>query len=193
MDFYKISLLCLVVAASGCSITPYRNDFACALQDDYGKCIDVQGAYNEAVTGKDSGAPRLSRKGDQVEPTTTPSGVVMSPTSGRGNPQTSGDTTMAVSPNTDEYGAYRTAVYQQMRGMLTTPTTPMVRPATTVRTLIISYANRQDRSRLYMPRYVFSISEGPQFVMGEYLNRRSELLPESVVKVSQDSMTKDTH
>ncbi|MCH9674340.1 MAG: TraV family lipoprotein [Gammaproteobacteria bacterium] len=193
MRFYKISLLCLVVGAAGCSVTPYRNDFACALQDDYGKCIDVQGAYNEAVTGKDSGAPRLSRKGDQVQPMATPSGVVMSPTSGRGSSQTNGDTTMAVTPHMDEYGAYRSAVYQQMRTMLTTPTTPMVKPATTVRTLIISYANRQDRSRLYMPRYVFSISEGPQFVMGEYLNRRPELVPDSVVKVSQESMTKDTH
>ena len=100
---------------------------------------------------------------------------------------------MAASQDADQYGAYRSAVYQQMRSMLTTPTTPMVRPAQTVRTLIISYANREDRSRLYMPRYVFSIAEGPQFVMGEYLNRRSELVPESVVSVSQDSMTQDTH
>ncbi|MCR9260877.1 MAG: TraV family lipoprotein [Pseudomonadaceae bacterium] len=189
MRLYKISLVSLLIGASGCSITPYRDNFACALQDDYGKCIDVQGAYNEAVTGQDSGASKLRKRGDQVQPTTTPTGDVMRPTRG----SSGGDTTTAVTSGMDEYGAYRSAVYQHMRSLLNTPTTPMVRPATTIRTLIISYANRENPRRLYMPRYVFSISQGPQFVMGEYLNRRTELMPESVVKVSQESMTKDTH
>lgn len=193
MACYRHLILLIVIGTAGCSVTPYRNDFACALQDDYGKCIDVQGAYNEAVTGQDSGAPRLSKKGKQVQPTVTAPGHVTRPTSGPSQSTSDSDATLAISPDADQYGAYQTAVYQQMRSMLTTPTTPMVRPAQTVRTLIISYANRENKSRLYMPRYVFSIAEGPQFVMGEYLNRRAELVPDSLVTVSQESMTKDTH
>lgn len=192
MHFSKAILLIAIVATAGCSVTPYRNDFACALKDDYGKCIDMAGAYEEAVTGRDSGAPRLSKKGKAVEPVTTPVGVTASPTAAP--VQSSPDSAaLAVSAAADEFGAYRAAVYQQMRGMLTNPTAPMIRPARTVRTLIISYENRENRNRLYMPRYVFSISEESQFVMGEYLNRRSDLVPASVVQVSEDSMQKDVH
>ncbi len=194
MRYFKGVTLLLVVLTSGCSITPYRGEFACSLKDDYGKCIDVHGAYNEAVTGVDSGAPRLSRKGKQVEPLVTPPSSSQAPRIQNNSASPiPGDLTLAVNANTDEYGAYRSAVYQQMRAMLASPTSPMVRPAQTVRTLIISYSNRRDSRRLYMPRYVFSISEGPQFVMGEYLNHRSDLIPTSVVKVSQESMMKGTH
>ncbi len=69
----------------------------------------------------------------------------------------------------------------------------MVRAPQTVRTLILSYEKRDDSSRLYMPRYVFSISEGPSFVLGQYLDRSADLLPGSVVNVSQDDLTKDRH
>ncbi len=67
-------LIAIVLLTGACGTTPYREEFACALQDDYGKCIDVQGAYQEAVTGVDSGAARLSRKGRPVEPLQTAAG-----------------------------------------------------------------------------------------------------------------------
>jgi conjugal transfer pilus assembly protein TraV len=38
-----------------------------------------------------------------------------------------------------------------------------------VRTLILPYADRKRPDRLYMPRYVYSILERPQWVVGDYL------------------------
>ncbi len=181
-------LIAIVMMSSACGTTPYREDFACSLKDDYGTCIDVQGAYREAVNGVDSGAARLSQKGKPVEPlqrtaSTSANGVATNDANWTGN----------ISADLDHYGAYRSALYQQLRSMLRAPATPMVRAPQTVRTLILSYEKRDDSSRLYMPRYVFSISEGPSFVLGQYLDRSADLLPGSVVNVTQDDLTKDRH
>ncbi len=181
-------LIAIVMMSSACGTTPYREDFACSLKDDYGKCIDVQGAYREAVNGVDSGAPRLSQNGRPVEPL---QGTAS--TSANGAAASDANWTSNTSADLDHYGAYRSALYEELRSMLRAPATPMVRAPQTIRTLILSYEKRDDRSRLYMPRYVFSISEGPSFVLGQYLDRSADLLPGSVVNVTQDDLTKDRH
>ncbi len=188
MRFSNDMLLAIVMMTSACGSTPYREDFACSLKDDYGKCIDLQGAYREAVNGVDSGAARLSQKGKPVEP-------LQGTASTSANDAAASDAnwTSNTSADLDHYGAYRSALYQQLRSMLRAPTTPMIRAPRTVRTLILSYEKRDDSSRLYMPRYVFSIHQGPSFVLGQYLDRNADLLPSSVVNVSQDDLTKDRH
>ncbi|KAA1139575.1 TraV family lipoprotein, partial [Citrobacter portucalensis] len=40
---------------TGCYILPFHNDFACNLEDGYGKCISSDDAYTEATTGADMG------------------------------------------------------------------------------------------------------------------------------------------
>jgi conjugal transfer pilus assembly protein TraV len=45
----------------------------------------------------------------------------------------------------------------------------MLRQGRTVRTLILPYADRTRPDRLYMPRFVYSIVESPQWVVGDYL------------------------
>ncbi len=184
-------LIAIVMMSSACGSTPYREEFACSLKDDYGKCIDVQGAYREAVNGVDSGAPRLSQKGKPVEPPQKAASTARAPVSGAA--ASDANWTSNISADLDHYGAYRSALYQQLRSMLRAPATPMVRAPQTVRTLILSYEKRDDSSRLYMPRYVFSIHQGPSFVLGQYLDRSADLLPSSVVNVSQDDLTKDRH
>jgi conjugal transfer pilus assembly protein TraV len=42
----------------------------------------------------------------------------------------------------------------------------MLKPARTVRTLILPYADRQRPDRLYMPRYIYSIVDKPVWVVG---------------------------
>jgi conjugal transfer pilus assembly protein TraV len=42
----------------------------------------------------------------------------------------------------------------------------MLKPARTVRTLILPYADRQRPDRLYMPRYVYSVIDKPVWVVG---------------------------
>ena len=190
MRFSNGILLAIVMMTSACGSTPYREDFACSLKDDYGKCIDVQGAYREAVNGIDSGAPRLSQKRRPVEPLQRTANTARASANGVAASDVNWTGRGA---DLDHYGAYRSALYQQLRSMLRAPTTPMIRAPQTVRTLILSYEKRDDSSRLYMPRYVFSISEGPSFVLGQYLDRSADLLPSSVVNVSQDDLSKDRH
>lgn len=184
---YNGALITVLMLISACGTLPYREDFACALQDDYGKCIDVEGAYLEAVTGADSGAPRLSPDGKAVEPLQSSANQMAGPMAAV---DVQGSTS---SPNADAYGAYRAALYQEMQSLLAQPATPVVRAPRTVRTLILSYQDRDDKKRLYMPRYVFSIVEGPSFVLGQYLDRRAELLPATIVTISQDDLAKDNH
>jgi len=49
------------------------------------------------------------------------------------------------------------------------PVTPMLRPGRAIRTLILPYADRERPDRLYMPRYIYSILDKPQWVVGDYL------------------------
>ncbi|MEM6415481.1 MAG: TraV family lipoprotein [Pseudomonadota bacterium] len=67
------------------------------------------------------------------------------------------------------YDGYQEAVYSQLKTMIERPVTPMVAPAKTIRTLILPYTDNQSEGRLYMPRYVFSVLQGPKFVLGDYL------------------------
>src|SRR3546814_17845106 len=64
------------------------------------------------------------------------------------------------------YGSYRDSVYHELKGLIEAPVTPMLKPARTVRTLILPYADRQRPDRLYMPRYVYSIVDTPVWVVG---------------------------
>ena len=56
-----------------------------------------------------------------------------------------------------------------LQGLIEQPVTPMLKPPRSVRTLILPYADRQRPDRLYMPRYVYSLVERPQWVVGDYL------------------------
>ena len=67
------------------------------------------------------------------------------------------------------YLGYRDSVYRELQGLVEAPVTPMLRPGRTIRTLILPYADRERPDRLYMPRYVYSILDKPQWVVGDYL------------------------
>src|SRR3546814_19516788 len=64
------------------------------------------------------------------------------------------------------YGSYRDSVYHELKGLIEAPVTPMLKPARTVRTLILPSADRQRPDRLYMPRYVYSVIAKPVWVVG---------------------------
>ena len=143
-----------VALLSGCaSFLPYEDDFACK-NDDHGKCIHPEAAYREAVaaTSPDVGS-------GEVEVSTKRR--VKAGQKNRQGP----DLVLA----SGGYEGYQDAIYDQLSVMIDEPVTPMVAPAKTVRTLILPYADENAQGRLYMPRYVFSLLEGPKFVLGDYL------------------------
>ncbi|MBB6117754.1 conjugal transfer pilus assembly protein TraV [Rahnella inusitata] len=139
---------------SGCGILPYHNDFACKLEDGYGKCISSDAAYDEAVTGADYGHE------------ITEDGVKNDPKGSAANSAASKATPVATPDKA--YETYRDRVYKQTAKLIDEPQTPVVRKPTIVRTLIMSYSPGLDSQIAYMPRYVYSMLEGPKFVLSQY-------------------------
>lgn len=153
-----LSLLLVTAVLSGCSMLPYESGSSCTMQKKYGKCIDVEGAYKEAVTGEDSGAPELHKLSDGKSKRTKQSDAVIKVETEKSNVIRAND-----------YRGYQDARYQTLTDIISEPNAPMLSPPRTVRTLIISYTPNQDKKRLYMPRYVYSIIEESEFVLGQYL------------------------
>ncbi len=148
-----------VAALGGCAtigsiMSPYSEKFSCK-NSDHGQCIHPEKAYSDAVAGAASRSdPGVTR--DKALLRNAPNPAAGGNRSGR---QTSGSA----------YAGYRESVYRELQGLIEQPATPMLKPPRTVRTLILPYADQHRPDRLYMQRYVFSILERPQWVVGDYL------------------------
>lgn len=141
-------------ATIGSVMSPYSEKFSCK-NDDHGQCIHPEKAYADAVAGaKSRSDPAVTRDKAMLRGTPDAPG-----TAGRGDRS-------AVSSG---YAGYRESVYRELQGLIDQPATPMLKPPRTVRTLILPYADQHRPDRLYMQRYVFSILERPQWVVGDYL------------------------
>lgn len=148
-----LGLAALPVLLTGCAplgalMSPYSEKFSCK-NDDHGQCIHPERAYEDARAG----APSKSQA--QV----TNDRAMLKARSDRSAP----------APNDTAYSGYRASLYRELQGLIDAPVTPMLRPARTVRTLILPYADRQRPDRLYMPRYVYSILDRPEWVIGSGL------------------------
>jgi conjugal transfer pilus assembly protein TraV len=138
-------------AAVGSMMSPYPEKFSCK-NDDHGQCIHPERAYEDALVGTASKSdPAVSTKAGAKAPSTPA-------TRQRPNPPAA-------------YEGYRDSVYRELKSLIDEPVTPMLRPARTVRTLILPYADRTRPDRLYMPRYVYSILDRPSWVVGGTLVR----------------------
>jgi conjugal transfer pilus assembly protein TraV len=124
---------------------PYSEKFDCK-NSDHGQCVHPDKAYTDAVAG-------VATKSD---PKVTNDKRMLRDAPAR--PARPGAATA--------YGSYRDSVYAELKGLIDAPVTPMLKPARTVRTLILPYADRQRPDRLYMPRYVYSVVDRPIWVVG---------------------------
>ncbi|WP_278374403.1 TraV family lipoprotein [Sphingobium xenophagum] len=137
-------------ATLGSIMSPYSEKFSCK-NDDHGQCIHPEKAYADAVAGATS----------KSDPAVTRDKAML---------RDRGDRRSAGSRSSEQaYAGYRESVYRELQGLIDQPVTPMLKPARTVRTLILPYADQHRPDRLYMQRYVFSILERPQWVVGDYL------------------------
>jgi conjugal transfer pilus assembly protein TraV len=140
----------LILLLTGCAplgslMSPYSETFSCK-NDDHGQCIHPSQAYEDARAGIASRSdPAVTNDRDMLKDKS-------------GNPPMRG----AV----NAYGSYRASLYRELQGLIDAPVTPMLKPARTIRTLILPYADPQRPERLYMPRYVFSILDRPEWVVG---------------------------
>ncbi|WP_176590652.1 TraV family lipoprotein [Sphingobium sp. EM0848] len=150
-----IFALSALVTVTGCAtigsmMSPYSEKFSCK-NDDHGQCIHPERAYEDAVAGTPSKSdPRVTNDKAMLHGKHAMSRI------GKGVQRA----------GADAWGSYRDSVYQELKGLIDAPTTPMLKPARTVRTLILPYADRQRPDRLYMPRYVYSVVDRPVWVVG---------------------------
>lgn len=144
----SIAVFAASLLATGCStFLPYKDDFACK-NKDWGKCIHPADAYREAAAAT---APDATKDAGETRAT--------APRRNRRD----------APPLRAGYEGYTEASYAELASLIEQPVAPMVAPARTVRTLILAYSDKGSSGRLYMPRFVYSVLEGPRFVLGDYL------------------------
>lgn len=129
----------LLLLISGCSILPYESEFQCPNVAGTGKCVGVDQAYEEAANG--SADSPVAQSNDTTSHAHTDSALV----------------------------DYEDAQFMALSRLLREPETPVVQQAKVVRTLIMAYPDDQNnQSRMYMPRFVYSIESKPKFIFGQY-------------------------
>lgn len=155
-------------AGLGSILSPYSEKFSCKNRD-HGQCIHPERAYADAVAGVPSRSdPAVTHNKAMLKDRATDRGM---------DRIGAEEVQHASEPHAKSRGkrgpapfiSYRDSVYRELQGLIEAPETPMLRPGRTVRTLIMPYADRERPDRLYMPRYVYSIIERPQWVVGDYL------------------------
>ena len=140
--------------AIGSVMSPYPEKFSCK-NSDHGQCIHPERAYEDAVAGAASRSdPKVTNDRKMMKGSATAA------------PAPAG---RAKSKAATPYLGYRDSVYRELQGLVEAPVTPMLRSGRTIRTLILPYADRERPDRLYMPRYVYSILDKPQWVVDDYL------------------------
>ncbi|MBS51110.1 MULTISPECIES: TraV family lipoprotein [Sphingobium] len=158
---YRVSVPLMLLAslpactAIGSVMSPYPEKFSCK-NSDHGQCIHPERAYEDAVAGAVSRSdPKVTNDRKMLSNGAT---AASTGTTGRARGKVAAP-----------YIGYRDSVYRELQGLVEAPVTPMLRPGRTIRTLILPYADRERPDRLYMPRYVYSILDKPQWVVGDYL------------------------
>lgn len=150
----RVALGTAMVAMSGCALfVPFESEFMCERTNEYGQCITVAGAYDQAVGGEASPAPagegkkeRKRKRGDQE-----------------------------ASPDAAAYSRYRAAEYDRMLSLMDQPVAPLVRPPKVLQTLVVAYS-AADRT-LFSPRFIYYFADEGGFVFGDYLNAPAESGP----------------
>ena len=158
---YRVSVPLMLLAslpactAIGSVMSPYPEKFSCK-NSDHGQCIHPERAYEDAVAGAVSRSdPKVTNDRKMLSNGAT---AASTGTTGRARGKVAAP-----------YIGYRDSVYRELQGLVEAPVTPMLRPGRTILTLILPYADRERPDRLYMPRYVYSILDKPQWVVGDYL------------------------
>jgi conjugal transfer pilus assembly protein TraV len=165
----KFALMLVVSLLGGCkALVPYDSKFACEGTQDYGRCMDVSTAYEDALNTSDDvqrrdksgkNAPKWDYRGSSAK------GAVSSPTLQRRRATSAKVTQIAFVPRSTEE-MYRQSQYRELAGLIEEPVTPIVQPPKVLRTLIVSYSAGDS---LYMPRFVYYLADEAKFVLGDYL------------------------
>lgn len=163
----KIILVIGFLALNGCSLIPFADESACSLEGNYGQCINGEQAYEEAISGEEIFGNYIGEDGIVQE----------SPTESNKNGSSSEGTL-----HSDKFShvkdksfiRMKDSIYNEIKGLVDEPITPMLRPTKVVSTLILNYQSSGDKTNQYMPRYVISILKEPEFILNQYMLKQDQ-------------------
>jgi conjugal transfer pilus assembly protein TraV len=151
-------ILFLLPLLSACStLMPYDSEFTCP-GSFHGKCISLQGAYEESVNGLD-GKPAVDKKG---VPKVTASVKL----------DASRDVDGLDNQEIVAHTSYKESLFKRLDGLIKDPTTPMVAPPQVMRILLLPY--KGEGNELYSPRYVYFFVDDPKWVIGDSVEASEE-------------------
>lgn len=160
----RLTIVAMLLLAGCKTLVPYDSKFACEGTQDFGRCMDVQTAYQDALSGTPA-ARKLASPGREslssqhrniARATGTATLKRRSAQQSRGKPLTV--------PTGEEL--YRDAKYRELAGLIEDSVTPLVQAPKVLRTLVVPYSAG---GSLYMPRYVYFLADEAKFVLGDYL------------------------
>lgn len=143
-------MIILSIFLSGCgALMPYKTEFQCK-SPDKGKCATVKAAYDESKRNIAPGAAveknaAVNKDGKKDKGTEKPKEKM---------------------PDADPGEVYKNSLQKELSSLLEAPVTPVLIPPKVIRVLIFPYP---DRKFLYMPRYVYMMTDEPEWVIGNYL------------------------
>jgi conjugal transfer pilus assembly protein TraV len=149
MQMKMIAGLLSLLTIGGC--TSYQNSSSCPMADKYGKCINVEKAYEEAVTGVSQGEPMVPKSQKKKSPMGC-------------NAKPDDNESLDEQSQSLVFENYQVRSYQSLAKQLDDPSRPLLLPPKTVRTLVLSYSSDGSKNRFFMPRFVYSIVQDTQWV-----------------------------
>ena len=144
-----------VLLLSGCaSVNPYNDDTMCPARNDFGQCVSMTEAYEHtlddterttpAIKSHDADAKDSGKESDTAKPKATLE---------NGKEKT-----------------YRGELYAELSTLLRAPKTPVMKPPTVRRVLVLPY---QDGA-LFMPRYFYMVIDPGQWVLKEVADKHGD-------------------
>ncbi|HDZ9258535.1 TPA: TraV family lipoprotein [Vibrio cholerae] len=157
---------------SGCGLLPYHDDDACALEGNYGKCIDGLSAYDEALANEEVYGNYIGEDGLTDE---APKAVKAAEKKEGAEVVQSGLSFDNFSHKKNNgYIKLKDRTYEELTTLIEKPDTPMVKPVKIVSHLILNYKTMEDKRHMYMPRYVYTIASEPEFILNQYMLKKED-------------------
>jgi conjugal transfer pilus assembly protein TraV len=148
-------LALLAVSTTGCGfLNPYKSEFACGdgTHSFNGNCESVEDAYNDSVKGIDARQldPKWKEKRAQWEKKNKDLVDLRKQIDD-------------AAPNVHEAIGYREALFNEMKGVLQAPETPLLVPPTPVRILVLDSVGGEEGALYTSPHYVWVILDKPKW------------------------------
>ncbi len=144
----NLILIGVIVLTQSCSLLPYQEESACKF-DGLGKCLPIDRAYKEAVSGINQGGKLVN---------------------GKKNSDLFWDTGLEVNNSNNQTATltieqdYQNSIYKQMRKLVQQPQMPLLKPATVRRVLILPYRSKNFK-QWTSATYVYYIEKQPQWTL----------------------------